>query len=352
MQQQSLSTSASAAAPSAVPPAYSQLGTSELQALLAKRQTSNAMKTRELDEMELALEHMESRVASFAVATPVLEMESTALQEKFDKNQKHLQILEASVADLRNRLRETQELLEMREAEVSETEDAVRTFDNRERARQREISSTARAIKDVEDGLRNRQRELLRLERTRDSEATAAWWSSHQGGQSSAGAPKRSGQAEGQGGARQPRPRPAPGFAVLDEADEGDAAALKLRAARLNATSAGADPGQADFAQFHSLALSIKVTLLECPRMQRTRSARRTLATRALLAGVADLPSAHDACACARACACAGRASTLSRARSLRSLAMRGSGMSASRICGSRREGRGSHARSGAAFCR
>ena len=261
LQQQAFAatSAASSAARSAAPPAYSRLGAAELQALLAKREASNAMKTRELDEMELALEHMESRVASFAVATPVLELESYTLQEKFDRNQKHLQVLEASVADLRNRLRETTELLELREAEVFETEEAVRTFENRERARQREVSSTARAIKAVEDGLRNRQRELLRLERTRDSEATAALWSSNQAGQSSAGAPKRSGQAEGQGGARQPRPRPAPGFAVLDEADEGDAAALKLRAARLNAASVGADPAQAEFAQFHSLALSIKV---------------------------------------------------------------------------------------------
>ena len=46
---------ASSAARSAAPPAYSRLGAAELQALLAKREASNAMKTRELDEMELAV---------------------------------------------------------------------------------------------------------------------------------------------------------------------------------------------------------------------------------------------------------------------------------------------------------
>ena len=68
-----------------------------MQALLAKREASNAMKTRELDEMELALEHMESRVASFAVATPVLELESSTLQEKFDKNQKIFLVILVSI---------------------------------------------------------------------------------------------------------------------------------------------------------------------------------------------------------------------------------------------------------------
>ena len=245
-----------------VPPAYNNLRAAELQALLAKRQASNAIKARELDEMELALEQMEGRVASFAVATPVLEMESTALQETFEKNQKTLSTLESSVADLRNRLRETQELLEMREAEVEETEEAVCMFENREIARRREISSTSLAIKAAEDGLRRRQRELLRLERTRDSEATAAYWSSHQASQSGRGAHKASGQqGGGQGGARQPRRKPTPGFAVLDENEEGDAAALRLRAARVAASSAAGaiSAEEADFAQFHSLALSIKV---------------------------------------------------------------------------------------------
>ena len=245
----------------AIPPAYSQLNADELRSRLKRREAANSFRMRELEELELALEHMESRVGSFAAATPVLELETTSLQATHAKNSTKVQELEARVTDLRDRLSETQMLLDEREAEVYETEEAVRTFENRERARLREIASANAQVRAVEAGMRSRQRELLRLERTRDGEATAVWWKSLH---SSPGNEWSQGPLSKSHAARKPRPRPAPGFASLDnDKDDGDVAALKLREERARASASGGalEKEETDFAQFHSLALGIKLAL-------------------------------------------------------------------------------------------
>ena len=200
-----------------------------------------------LEEMNVAIGAMEKRIMLASTAMPVLRADAANLEEERVYNEFRLKGLEESISQLKNRLREVQALLDTREAEAYETEEAVRTFESRGEARRRELGTTGNQLEAVECGMRRRQRELLRLERTRDGEATAIWW-----------------QSQSQSQQRQK---------LLDEG--GDAAALALRAVPRHglddghgSSGAAANADAAEFAQFHSLALGVKLSLAGRPQLQ------------------------------------------------------------------------------------
>ena len=215
------------------------LSMAQLDARMRNQKLSNAIKQRELEETEFALAEMEGRVGSFALAKPLIEADSHALQVRHEKNERQIQTLEASVSELQNRVQEVQSLLDAREAELYETEEAVRTLERRGQSRTRELAAVDTQIDTLEEGMRRKQAELARLKRTRDGEATAAWWTAING----------------------------PGSRNLPKEDEeGDLVALMLRKGVRKAQSEER-PEEADFAQFHSLALGIKLSLAGQPQV-------------------------------------------------------------------------------------
>ena len=216
-----------------------------LDAQLMRKESQNAARRVELDQLEAALQEMDRRVVACAEASPLRAAEVAELQKHLDAHEEASVQLQAAVAARRERLKVVQELLDGREAELYETEEAVRDFERKGRTRAAELGAASAELSRVEGRMRARQRELMRLEDLASGGGAAARWDS----------PQRS---------RQP-----PRSSAADT--DADVEARALRDAAKLRGGGGPFAGDAGYVHFHTLCMGIKLAVAGHDRLQNVR---------------------------------------------------------------------------------
>lgn len=224
------------------------LSLTDLKERCVAREKANALKQAELDQLMQQLHEAEQQLAHSASIIPILETDAKDAEVERAEKTAEATTLKSTLADLKVRREETDHLLDAREAEMRETEEAVQMFENRETARAREVRVIEQRLQDTEEALRHKQRELARLEHTRDGQAAAIWWDRFSG---TGGSSATSGPSGRSASTRQ--------VEIPSDEDE-DVAALALREPGSKARG-DLRHDETEFMQFHSLALSIKLSL-------------------------------------------------------------------------------------------